>query len=73
MTVWWPYNDCMMVAWWLSAAIRHRDDDCQLDQPRTVKNASLYLAAPGSDPGVRISDIAPTTMGIVHFGHESHI
>ena len=27
---------------------------CQLDQPNMVKNVSLYLAAPGSNPGARI-------------------
>ena len=26
----------------------------QLDQPNAVKNVSLYLAAPGSNPGARI-------------------
>ena len=29
------------------------DVDCQLDQPNTVKNVSLYLTAPGSNPGAR--------------------
>ena len=51
---WWLHDDCMMIVWRLSADIHHRDDECQLDQPRTVKNASLYLAAPGSNPGARI-------------------
>ena len=30
------------------------DVDCQLDQPNTVNNVSLYLTAPGSNPGARI-------------------
>ena len=30
------------------------DVDCQPDQPNTVQNVSLYLAAPGSNPGARI-------------------
>ena len=30
------------------------DVECQLDQPNTVKNVSLYLTAPGSNPGARI-------------------
>ena len=33
------------------------DVDCQLDQPNTVKNVSLYLTAPGSNPGARILKI----------------
>ena len=31
--------------------------ECQLDQPSTVKNVSLYLTAPGSNPGARILKI----------------
>ena len=30
---------------------------CQLDQPNAVKNVSLYLTAPGSNPGARILNI----------------
>ena len=33
------------------------DVECQLDQPNTVKNVSLYLTAPGSNPGARILKI----------------
>ena len=33
------------------------DVGCQLDQTNTVKNVSLYLTAPGSNPGVRILKI----------------
>ena len=33
------------------------DVECQLDQPSTVKNVSLYLTAPGSNPGARILKI----------------
>ena len=31
--------------------------ECQLDQPNTVKNVSLYLTTPGSNPGARILKI----------------
>ena len=34
-----------------------KDVECQLDQPSTVKNVSLYLTAPGSNPGARILKI----------------
>ena len=33
--------------------------ECQLDQPNTVKNVSLYLTAPGSNPGARILKVMP--------------
>ena len=33
------------------------DVECQLGQPNTVKNVSLYLTAPGSNPGARILKI----------------
>ena len=33
------------------------DVECQLDQPNTVKSVSLYLTAPGSNPGARILKI----------------
>ena len=36
---------------------RVNDVECQLDQPNTVKNVSLYLTAPGSNPGARILKI----------------
>ena len=49
------------------------DVDCQRDQPNAVKNVSLYLTAPGSNPGARIEDNARTSVGIVHFGHVSRI
>ena len=35
------------------------DVECELDQPNTVKNVSLYRAAPGSNPGARILKIMP--------------
>ena len=31
--------------------------ECQLDQPNTGKNVSLYLTAPGSNPGASILKI----------------
>ena len=45
------FNGPMDVEWMLN------DVECQLDQPSTVKNVSLYLTAPGSNPGARILNI----------------
>ena len=33
------------------------DVECQVDQTNTIKNVSLYLTAPGSNPGARILNI----------------
>ena len=35
------------------------DVDCQQDQPNMVKNESLYLTAPCSNPGAHILKIMP--------------
>ena len=51
------------------------DVECQVDQPNTVKNVSLYLTAPGSNPGARILKIMllQLRMRIVHFGYVSRV
>ena len=46
-----PHVDCrvdwMLTGCWLDVDWMLTDVDCQLDQPNTVKNVSLYLTAPG--------------------------
>ena len=49
------------------------DVECQLDQPNTVKNVSLYLTAPGSNPGARVLKIMLPQLCELNCAFRTHI